>query len=80
MQSLWRRRARGARGLEFRVSGPEFTETSRAVLFSYHSSAKPETRNPKLETLLVSGEPPVIDHQSTVLHDLDSRFGENLRR
>jgi hypothetical protein len=29
--------------------------------------------------LLVPGEPPVVDHESAVLDDFDSRLGENFR-
>ena len=35
---------------------------------------------PRLETDSLSGEPPVIDHQSSILHDLDAGFGEDLCR
>ena len=51
----------------------------RPVLFG-RASEELEILNPRRETLLLSGEPPVIDHQSAVLHDFDAGFGEDLRR
>jgi hypothetical protein len=40
-------------------------------------NSKLKTRNSKL---IPTGEPPVIDHESAVLHDFDSGLGESLCR